>query len=334
MLTHLWRAGSLALVLLVSLAQGPFSGPASAQDSDPLKVVVTFSILGDVVQNVAGDAIDLTVIVGADGDAHTFEPKPEQIGALADADIIIENGVGFETWLDDMYEASGSTATRVAVSDGLELLEFGGHDEDEHDEGEHDEEDEVHTSDDGHDHGEHDPHIWHDVQNVIHATGLIRDALIAADPANTDAYTANAAAYVTQLTDLDSAIKAMVETLPIEQRILVTSHDALGYFAHAYGFTIAGSALGSLSTEAADPSAGEIADLIEAIKSTGVPAIFAENVENNDLMEQIARDAGVELAPTLYTDALSNADGPASTYIALMTYNASTIVTALGGTAS
>ena len=136
-----------------------------------------------------------------------------------------------------------------------------------------------------------------------------------------------------ELLALDESIRQMVESLPAEQRVLVTSHDSLQYFAHAYGFTIAGTALGSLSTEAADPSAGEIADLIDQIKATGVPAIFAENVESSDLMQQIADDAGVRLAPELFTDALSKSDGPAATYIALMNYNATTIVTALGGSA-
>jgi ABC-type Zn uptake system ZnuABC Zn-binding protein ZnuA len=221
-----------------------------------------------------------------------------------------------------MYSASGSGATRIVVTDGLPLLAFGGHDQDET----------SHSEDDGHEHGEHDPHVWNNVQNVIAEVATIRDALNAADSANSDSYTANAERYVAQLEALDELIRSHVQTVPADKRIIVTSHDALAYFAHAYGFTIAGTALGSMSTEASDPSAGEIAKLIEQIKSIGVPAIFAENAESSDLMDQIARDAGVTLAPRLYTDALSKSDGPASTYIALMTYNATTIVTALGGT--
>ena len=321
-MTRCWRSLGLALILILAIGAVP-ARHASAQDSGRLKVVATFSILGDVVQNVAGDNVDLTVIVGPDGDAHTFEPKPDQIASLANANLIFENGIGFETWLDDMYSASGSSAKRIAVTDGLPLLEFNGQAD----------QPATHTSDDGHDHGEHDPHVWQDVSNVVAEVGVIRDALIAADPAHADSYTASAAAYTTQLQELDAKIKQMVGTLLAEKRVLVTSHDSLGYFAHAYGFTIAGTALGSLSTEGADPSAGDIAKLIDQIKATGVPAIFAENVESQDLMNQIARDAGVTLAPPLYTDALSKSDGPAATYIALMTYNATTIVTALGGQA-
>ncbi len=317
------------LPLAIVLALFPLSSPGSAgaQQGEHLRVVATFSILGDIVWNVAGDAVDLTVMVGPDGDAHTFEPNPDQIGALADADLIVENGAGFEPWLDDVYEASGSSATRVTVTEGLALLAFAGN---QHEDGH---EDEDHTAEDGHDHGDHDPHAWHDVANVIHEAGTIRDALSAADPANAATYAANADTYIAQLQTLDADIRAQVETIPPEERVLFTSHDSLAYFARAYGFSIAGSAFGSVSTEAADPSAGEIAALIDEIREAGVPAIFAENVENSDLMEQIADDAGVELAPTLFTDALSESDGPAATYIALMTYNIATIVTALGGTA-
>ena len=308
--------------LLVSLLL-PFQAErtAAAQDDGRLKVVATFSILGDVVRNVVGDAVELTVIIGPDGDAHTFEPSPEQIAALADADLIFENGIGFESWLDDAYEASGSDATRVIVTDGLTLLEA------------NDRSGEEHSADDGHEHGDHDPHVWQDVQRVIAEVATIQETLAAADPGQANTFRSNAAAYTTTLQELDTSIRQMVGTVPAEQRVLITSHDSLGYFAHAYGFTIAGTALGSISTEAADPSAGEIADLIDQIKSSGVPVIFAETAESDDLMSQIARDAGVELAPTLYTDSLSGSDGPASTYVDLMTYNATTIVTALGGTA-
>ena len=308
---------ALVLALILILPVRGAGSSISAQDDERLRVIATFSIIGDIVQNVAGDAVDLSIIVGPDGDPHTFEPSPEQIADLADADLIFENGIEFETWLDDMYEASGSGATRVPLADGLDLLEISGE--------AHDDE----TAD--HDHGDHDPHVWQDVGNVIAEVSVIRDSLTAADPANTATYTANAEAYAGQLQELDSSIRTMVETVPAENRVLFTSHDALGYFAHAYGFTIAGTALGSVSTEASDPSAGEIVDLIDQIKAAGATAIFVENVESGDLMSQIARDAGVILAPTLYTDALGTSESPAATYIAMMTYNAVTIVTALGG---
>lgn len=340
-----------ALVVAVGLT-GPLA-TAQAQD-EPLKVVATFSILGDIVANIGGDAIELEVMVGPDGDAHTFEPSPSDIAKLTDADVIVENGVEFETWLDDVYEASDSEAIRVVATDGLALLEIGEgddhegeehegegspeahHDEDEEHadgaslEADHDEEGEEHEGEE-HEHGEQDPHVWQSVQNVIGEVAVIRDALVAADPDAAATYQANADAYLAQLTELDAFITAEVAALPAESRKLVTSHDALGYFADAYGFEIVGTALGSLSTETADPSGGELAALVEQIRAAGVPAIFAENVANIGLMEQIAEDAGVVLAPGLYTDALGPAGSDGETYVEMMRYNATTIVTALGG---
>ncbi len=286
--------------------------------SSPIAVAATFSILADWVQRAGGDHIALATIVPAGGDAHTFDPNPDQVASIAGASLIFEIGIGFETWLDDMAEASGTSAIRIVVSDGVDLLTGK---EEEH----HDDED----ADDDHDHGTLDPHIWGDVANAIVAVGAIRDALSAADPEHGADYEANAAAYVESLTALDADIRAQVATIPEDQRKLVTTHDTFGYYAHAYGFEIVGTALGSLSTEGGDPSASDISALIDEIASSGVPAIFAENVSSTDLMETIADGAGVELAPPLYTDALSDADGPAATYIDMMTYNTTTIVSAL-----
>ena len=299
-----------------------------------LQVVATFSILGDLVRNVGGDAITLQVIVGPDGDAHTFEPSPEQIGWIADADLIIENGLGFEPWLDDMVSASGSSASRVVATAAITPINRA----DEEDAEAHaeetvtGEEHDNHEEEGDHDHGEFDPHVWQDVQNAILQVGTIRDGLSGADPAQAARFAGNAEAYLIELQALDAWVRDAVESLPVDQRILFTSHDAFGYFAQAYGFTILGTALGAISTEAADPSAGEIARLIDAIKASGVPAIFLETNENDDLMEQIASDAGVTLAPPLHGDALTEADGVAATYIDLMRSNATTIVTSLGGT--
>jgi ABC-type Zn uptake system ZnuABC Zn-binding protein ZnuA len=283
-------------------------------------VVATFSILGDWVRNVGGDAVALTTIVPAGGDAHGFDPKPDQVASIANADLIFEIGLGFETWLDDMVEAADSPAQRVAVSDGVTLLEAGGeaHDEDAHA-----------GEDDGHDHGEVDPHIWGDVANAMHAVGIVRDRLSAADADNAATYEANAGTYLEKLATLDAAIREQTATVPDDRRKLVTTHDTFGYYAHAYGFEIVGTALSSLTTESGDPSASDIAALIEAIEDAGVPAIFAENVSSSDLMEVIADEAGVELAPPLYSDALGDSDSDAPTYVAMMQYNTETIVSAL-----
>lgn len=182
----------------------------------------------------------------------------------------------------------------------------------------------------GHGHGEVDPHIWHDVQHATVMVANVRDGLVAADPANAATYRANAAAYLAELNALDAEVFARVEALPEDRRKLVTTHDTFGYFADRYGFEVLGTALGSVTTEAADPSAGEIAALVEEIRASGVPAIFAENIANPDLMRRIADEAGVELAPTLYTDALGEPGSTGETYLAMVRHNVTTIVTALG----
>jgi ABC-type Zn uptake system ZnuABC Zn-binding protein ZnuA len=342
-----------AIIVLLCAALASPAGPARAQDSDPLKVVATFSILADWVQNAGGDNIELTTIVPAGGDAHTFDPNPEQVANIVDADLIFEIGLGFESWLEDMYDASGSSAVRVVVSNDMELLISEADHADEADDG-HDAEGENHAEEshdsvgDGHsdealdddggdhvdevhedDHGEYDPHIWGDVRNAIGAVAVISQHLSAADPDNAGAYEANAALYVAQLEDLHTYIETETQTIPEDRRKLVTTHDTFGYYADAYDFEIVGTALSSISTEGGDPPASEIAALVEAIEAESVPAIFAENVSNNDLIQVIADEAGVALADPLYTDALGEPGSDGDTYIAIMTVNTDAIVTAL-----
>ncbi|EFO80221.1 ABC transporter periplasmic binding protein precursor [Oscillochloris trichoides DG-6] len=292
----------------------------SSAAAAPIKVVATFSILGEFVQHVGGEHIALTTLVGPGGDAHTYEPTPRDSAALAEAALVIENGLLFESWIDDLYTASGSRATRVAVSAQITPLPTP--------EGSaHTEAEDTHAED-AEDHGEYDPHVWHDVGNAQLMVAAIRDALVAADPANAAVYSANAESYIAQLKELDSFIQIEVAKLPADQRKLITTHDTLGYLAHAYGFEVIGTALG-VTTESSDPSAGEIAQLVNAIRSAGVRAIFAENVANPSLMQSIADEAGVTLAPTLYTDALGTSDSPGASYIEMMRYNVTTIVQSL-----
>lgn len=310
-------AALMALMLLA--APGLAQTPAPA----PLQVVASFSILGDLVEHVGGDAVEVTTLIGLGVDAHTYDPAPADLVVLAEADVIFENGLGFEPWLDGFYESTQPPGARIVVTEGITPRQAG---EDHAEEkGENPEEEDAHEP------GQFDPHVWHDVANVIVMVSNIRDALVAADPARAEVYEANAAAYVAELEGLDAAIREQVATLPEERRTLVTSHDNLGYFADAYGFTVLGNVFGSVSTEAGDPSARDIAALVEAIAATGVPAIFAENVANPDLMASIAAEAGVALAPALYTDALGPAGSPGETYVAMMQSNVATIVGALQG---
>jgi zinc/manganese transport system substrate-binding protein len=305
----------LALLLLTppSFAQTPVSG-------EPVQAVASFGILGDLVKNVGGEAVAVTTLIGPGVDAHTYDPAPADLVVLTKADVIFENGLGFEPWLDRFFASAQPSGARVVATEGITPREAGADEL----------EGEAQVEEDGADeHGQFDPHVWHDVANVIVMVGNIRDALVAADPAQAELYEANAAAYIAELEALDATIREQVGTLPPERRKLVTSHDTFGYFADAYGFEVIGTALGSLSTEAGDPSARDIATLISQIEEAGVPAIFAENVANPDLMESIAAEAGVVLALPLYTDALGPQGNPGETYIGMMQSNVTTIVDAL-----
>jgi ABC-type Zn uptake system ZnuABC Zn-binding protein ZnuA len=314
-------ASLICAILLFALV----SPTAHSAAETRLKVVATFSILGDWIANVAADKVDLRVLVGAGSDAHTYEPSPADSAALSDADLIFEIGADFETWLDALVESSGTKAKRIVLTEGLELLPLEEH---AHDEGDMHHGGEGNKEDDhDHEHGEFDPHVWHDVSLVIKMVERIRDALIEADSANAETYTLNAAQYIVALGLLDGEILLAVDEIPGARRVLVTTHETFAYFGARYGFKV-DSALG-VTTEAADPSAGEIAALIERIKATQVPAIFADNVTNPRLMEQIAREAGVKLAPPLFTDALGEAGSEGETYLKMMRYNLRTIIEAL-----
>ena len=277
------------------------SSCAMAQDAPrtyKIKAIATTSIIGDVVKNVTGDAVNLVVLVGPDGDAHEYEPIPVDSVNISKADIIFENGLHLEHWLDKLYAASGSKARRVVVSEGVS----------------------ARTMEDNPQ--ETDPHAWQDVTNVILYTKNVRDALITIDPANKDRYEANAKAYIDQLQSLDAWVKSQVALIPTDKRKLVTNHDALGYFARRYGFQIIGTVIPSATTEASDPSAKQTAELLNIIKSSGVHAIFSENMANPKLAQTLANEAGVVVGPELYTDALGPIGSDGETYIKMIKHNA------------
>jgi zinc/manganese transport system substrate-binding protein len=310
---------ALALVLLVAgllLALAPAQRSVGAQR--PLRVIATFSIVGDLVGNVGGGAVDSRTLVGPNGDTHTYEPAPSDAAALADADLIVENGLRLETWLDDLYVSSRSRAVRVALADGLELLPMG--------EAEEPAGGDAHGH--GHAHGDQDPHVWQDVDRVARMVENLRDALSLVDPANAATYRVNADRYLAELRALDGWVFQQVGRVPPERRKLVTTHETFNYFARRYGFEVIGAAL-PLTTDTADPSARETAELVDRIRAAGVPVIFADNVSNPRLMEQIAAAAGVRLAPPLYTDALDEPGTPGETYLQMMRHNVTIIVDAL-----
>jgi ABC-type Zn uptake system ZnuABC Zn-binding protein ZnuA len=345
-------AAALALMLLAACAGGA-SEEAAGEEEERLSVLATKSILGDLVENVGGEEIDLYVLVGPGEDPHVFEPSPSDSVELAETEIVFENGLEYEPWIADLYESSGSEARRVVVTEDIEPIEGHGHEHghdpgDEHghdhehgDEHSHEHGDEHshergddhshdHEHAHGHHHGEFDPHVWFDPRRTISMVEAVRDALAEADPENAQLYEENAAEYIAEIEELDDWISEQTAGIPEERRKLVTAHNTFGYYAERYGFEIVGTAIESFTTEAADPSAGQIAALSDDIRETGVPAIFPETTTNPDLMERIANEAGVELADPLYTDALGEPGSEGETYLDMMRYNTTTIVEALG----
>ncbi len=324
-------------LLLASAAALAFAAPALADEK--LKVIATFSILGDITANIGGDRVEVTTLVGPDGDAHVFQPAPADAQAVAGAQVIVANGLGFEGWMDRLIEASGTTAALVTASDGVTPIAFGedkpaeeaGHDDhDDHAEGEaHDQEhdhDHADAGHEGHDHGAFDPHAWQSVPNVTLYVGNIERGLAAADPAGAETYKANAAAYLAELAALDTEMRAAIAALPEDRRTVITSHDAFGYFAEAYGLRFV--APQGISTEA-EASAQDVAALITQIKEAGITAVFVENIADRRLLDQIASETGAVVGGTLFSDALSAADGPAATYLAMMRHNLGQLTGAL-----
>jgi zinc/manganese transport system substrate-binding protein len=274
-------------------------------------VVATFSILGDIVKQVGGDRVAVKTLVGPDGDTHVYQPTPADAKAVAGAVIVFENGLGLEGWMERLTKASGGKAELVVVTEGVTpryRTKSEPQDDDEADAS-------AHKS---HDHGALDPHAWQSVKNVQIYARNIRDALIAADPAGKDAYNAQADAYLAKLADLDREVSETMAGIPAGQRRIITSHDAFGYFGQAYGLTLLAPQGVSTDTEA---SAKDVARIIRQIKAEKIPAVFLENISDPRLAERIAKESGAKVGGTLYSDALSDDKGPASTYIDLMRNN-------------
>ena len=299
----------LPIILVVSLLLTACGSDASDGSGDGLKVVASTTIVGDVVSQVGGDLIDLTVLFPPGADPHTFESRPQDIAVISDADVVVIHGLGLEETLESTLDANVN-GLLVHAAEGVDTiaLEGGGH-EDEH----------AHEGE--------DPHTWTDPNNVIIWAGNIASALSEADPANAATYQSNTGTYINELRELDTWIRAQVESIPVEQRELVTDHASFGYFAEEYGFEQVGLVVASLSTNAA-PSAKELAELTDAIKEHGVPAIFVGTTVNPALAEQVAGDTGAQIV-FVYTGSLSEPGGEADSYITFMRYNVNAIVEAL-----
>lgn len=303
--------GLAAAAALVASAQAP------AAAADKLPVVASFSILADLVGEVGGDRVDVVSLVPVNGDAHVFEPTPQDAKNVAGAKLIFENGLGLEGWMDRLIKQAGAKATIVVASTGVTPRH--------RTKDEPQDEDEGSASGSG---GPIDPHAWQSVKNAEIYVKNIRDALVKADPADKAYFDANAKAYLVQLAALDAEIRTAMAKIPAEHRRIVTSHDAFGYFGDAYGLKLL--APQGFSTEE-EPSAQDVANLIRQIKADKIPAVFIENMTNPTLIQQVASESGAKVGGELFSDALSDPSGPAPTYVDMMRSNVKELSAALGG---
>jgi ABC-type Zn uptake system ZnuABC Zn-binding protein ZnuA len=308
------------LSLLIWLAAcRPTSATSTSQpgDAQPLKVVATTTILGDVAHKVGGQAIDLTVLLPEGGDPHTYQPTPQDLIKVANADLVLINGAGLESFLDRLLENAGKDKI-VSVSEGITLRQL---------QADHPEAGAQPGADAGGQTTGIDPHVWFDPQNVKVWVDNIEREMSARSPANAAIFATKAQAYQAELDALDTWIRDQVASIPPEHRKLVTDHQNLGYFADRYGFEQVGAVIPSFSA-AAEPSAEELAALENTIQAQGVPAIFIGTTVSPNLAQRVAADTGAHLV-TLYTDALTAPGGEAGSYLDLMRYDVGAIVEAL-----
>lgn len=285
-----------------TLASVAFVEAAIAQDK--LKVLASFSILGDFVKNVGGNRVEVTTLVGPNGDAHVYAPAPADAKKVADAGLVVTNGLGFEGWMGRLVTASGTKAPIVVATDGITVRKIEA----------------------ANGRGSVDPHAWQSVTNAKVYVSNIYKAMAAADPDGKVTYEANTAAYLRKLDALDLEVKMAIDTIPPERRRVISTHDAFGYFEQNYGVDFI--APQGVSTDS-EPSARDIARIITQIKRLKIPAVFLENVTDPRLMQQIAKESGAHVGGTLYSDALTDGKGEAPDYIALMRHNLKEITAAL-----
>ena len=300
-----------------------------------LKVVASFSIIADFAKNVGGDRVEITTLVGPDGDAHVYEPRPADAVAVSKAGVVLVNGLEFEGFLKRLIDTSGTKAPVVELTKGVEPLKLSeepaghAHPEAEEEEG-HDHKAEEAGHDHGHEghhhHGEFDPHAWQSIKNAEIYVKNIAGAFCEVDKAGCATYTANSEAYIAKLAALNEKVKTEIAAIPPEKRVIITSHDAFGYFEHAYGLNFL--APEGISTES-EASAADVAKLVDQVKHDKASAIFVENITDKRLIDQIASETGLKVGGTLYSDALSTADGPAPTYIDMINHNIQTIKAAV-----
>ena len=289
------RGLSIVLLLLANIL-----GTARLHAEARLDVVASFSILADFVKNVGGDRVSVTSLVGPNGDVHVYTPAPQDAKTIANARLVVINGLGLEGWLPRLLQSSASKAVVVTASQGISPLKLG---------------------------SEADPHAWQSVANAKIYVTNIRDALVQADAADAGYFRENADRYLAALDGLDREVRAEIDKIPPERCKVISTHDAFGYFARDYG--VAFIAPLGVSTET-EPSARDIAAIIAQVKKDRIPAVFLENITDDRLMRRIAEETGAKVGGTLYSDSLTDEKGPVPTYIALVRHNIKALTSALG----
>jgi len=287
-------------LLSIGLTLAIASAPLRAQGSQkPIEVVASFSILGDFVKNVGGDRVDVTTLVGADGDVHVYTPAPGDARKISDANLLVINGLGLEGWLPRLLQVSSAGVPIVTASKGIAPLKLG---------------------------SEADPHAWQSVANAKGYVANIRDALIAASPADAESFRNNAETYLAKLGALDREVREAIAQIPSTRRKVISTHDAFGYFASAYGIQFIAPI--GVSTES-EASARDIARIVAQIRAEKIPAVFLERMSDPRLIRRIAAETGARIGGTLYSDSLTDEKGDAPTYIEMVRHNIKALTSAL-----
>jgi zinc/manganese transport system substrate-binding protein len=293
------------LLCAVAVLVPSLIGAAPACAVDKIKVAASFSVLADMVRQIGGERVEVKSLVGPNGDAHVYEPTPGDTRTLADAPILVVNGLGLEGWMSRLEKSSGFKGTVVTATRGVKTRQM---------------------EEEGTTRRITDPHAWQSLANGRIYAQNIRDGLMAADPAGKDAYAANARKFLADIDEVEKLVKDSIAKLPPGRRKIITTHDAFGYFGATYGMEFIAPEGVSTDSEA---SAKDVAKIIRQIRAEKVPAVFLENVTDHRLLDQIARETGAKLGGTLYSDALSEPSGPAATYLDMFRHNIRTLAEAL-----
>jgi ABC-type Zn uptake system ZnuABC Zn-binding protein ZnuA len=293
--------GVLRVLLLLPLLAAVLAGcgASTASDDGRMQVVATTGQAADFAREVGGDQVRVTGLLAPNADPHEFEVRPDDVKALGGADLVVRSGGDLDDWLEGAIDSAGSDAPTVTLADHVEVVDD-------------------------------DPHWWQDPHNAIAAVAALRDAFADADPPGAATYRRNAAAYTRELEGLDERVRACLAKVPAAQRTLVTTHDALGYYARRYGIRVVGTVIPSRST-VAQPSAGDVAALVDTIRREGVRAVFAESSVNADVEKAIARDAGAKVGRALWADTLGPADSDGATYLDSIASNTAALVDGFSG---